>query len=63
MVKGEVYKIILLHKERIVYQEIKQYTASALVRHIKNGTYDSNLTVSTPTLEEIMYYFIKAEGK
>lgn len=63
MVKGEVYKINLLHKERIVYQEIKQYTASALVRHIKNGTYDSNLTVSTPTLEEIMYYFIKAEGK
>lgn len=63
MVKGEVYKINLLNKERIVCQEIKQYTASALVRHTKNVTYDSKLTVSTPTLEEIMYYFIKAEGK
>ena len=59
MVKGEACRVDLLKKERIVCKEENAYAGSALVRHTDKDTYDSKLTVSTPSLEEIMYYLIK----
>lgn len=60
IVKGEAYLINLLNKERVIYKEEQAYGASAWIYHRKIDTYDSRLTVSSPTLEEIMYYFIKS---
>lgn len=60
IVKGETYLINLLNKERVIYKEVQAYAASACIYHRKIDTYDSRLTVSNPTLEEIMYYFLKS---
>ena len=61
LVQGEAYKVELLNKERIVYKEVSEYAACALIRHRKIDTYDHALTVSVPAMEDIMYYFIKAK--
>lgn len=59
IVKGEPYKINLLKPERMVYKETGGYGASAMIRHRKIDTYDPMLTVSIPTVEELLYYLIK----
>lgn len=59
MVGGEEYKINLLKKEKIIYKEKGQYGSKALVRHSRLNRYDGSLQVSTPTLEEIMYFIVK----
>ncbi|MDE6889623.1 MAG: ABC transporter ATP-binding protein [Eubacterium sp.] len=61
LVQGEDYKVELLNKERIVYKEVSEYAACALIRHRKIDTYDHALAVSVPAMEDIMYYFIKAQ--
>ena len=63
IVRGEDYKINRLRQERVVYRETKGYVSAALVRHRKIDTYDPALTVSIPTTEEILYYFIKSGQK
>lgn len=60
IVKGEAYKLNLLRQERIIYKETRDYMSSALVRHRKIDRYDQALTVSIPTTEEILYYFVKS---
>lgn len=61
LVQGEAYKVNLLKPERVIYKEKGEYAVSALVRHRRIDTYDSQLTVSIPTIEEIMYYMIKSD--
>lgn len=63
IVRGEDYKINRLRQERVVCRETKGYVSAALVRHRKIDTYDPALTVSIPTMEEILYYFIKSGQK
>ena len=63
IVRGEDYKINRLRQERVVCRETKGYVSAALVRHRKIDTYDPALTVSIPTTEEILYYFIKSGQK
>ena len=60
LVKGEDYKVSLLKTERVIYKEKGEYMTSALVRHRRIDTYDSRLSVNIPSLEEIMYYFMKS---
>lgn len=60
IVRGELYKVNLLKEERVICKEIKDYAATALVRHAERDTYDSALTVSIPAMEEVMYYLIKS---
>lgn len=60
MIKGEEYKINLLKQERVIYKETGDYAASALVWHRRIDTYDRQLTVSVPTIEEIMYFLMRS---
>lgn len=56
IVAGEEYKLRLL-KERVLAMEGGKYGARAFVKHNKRITYDTELCVSVPSLEEIMFYY------
>ena len=58
VVQGERYKIELLPKEYIIYIEESMYGASALIEHHRRNDYDA-LTVSNPSIEDVMYYLTK----
>lgn len=62
LVCGETYKVKLLPQEKIVYQENNKYGTKALVRHGRFSHYDRELTVTEPTIEEVMYGIIKGGG-
>lgn len=59
LVTGELYKIRLLPKENIIHVEEGAYGTRALVRHHRRSVYDAALTVTVPTLEELMYFMTK----
>ncbi len=61
MVAGEDYKVKLLRKEDIIHMEKGKYGTKALVKYRPRCPYDS-LTVTIPTIEELMY-FITKRGK
>lgn len=61
LVTGEEYKVKLLRKEDIIHMEKGQYGTKALVKYRPRCAYDS-LVVTTPTIEELMY-FITKRGK
>lgn len=63
LVIGETYKIKLIPKENIIHMEEGTYGTKALVRHRQRYTYDRELTVSTPTIEELMYFMTKRGKK
>lgn len=62
LVTGETYKIRLLPRECIVHIEQNPYGSRALVHHRKRFRYDSSLDVSTPSLEDIMFFITKKEN-
>lgn len=59
MVSGEVYKIKLLHKEKIIHMEENNYGAKALVVHSRLNHYDRELQVAYPSIEEFMYFYTR----
>ncbi|MDE7325708.1 MAG: ABC transporter ATP-binding protein [Lachnospiraceae bacterium] len=59
IVSGEEYKLRLLPKDRVVSMESGKYGARAFIKHNRHTTYDPELSVSVPTLEEIMFYHAK----
>lgn len=61
MVVGEEYKIKLLRKEDIIHMEKGEYGTRALVKYRPSKLYNA-LTVTVPTIEELMY-FITKRGK
>ncbi len=63
LLTGEHYKINLIKKENIIHVEDGTYGTRALVHHKKRFTYDESLTVTVPTIEEIMYFTTKRKGK
>lgn len=63
MVSGEAYKLKLLPPENIIHMETGAYGAKALVRHRRRQVYDPAVTVTEPTVEELMYYLTKRKGK
>lgn len=63
LVAGETYKIKLLPKEQIIYMEETPYGTKALIHHRRRNIYDAALTVTVPTIEELMYFITKGRGK
>jgi ABC-2 type transport system ATP-binding protein len=63
LISGEAYKLKLLPKEEVIYMEEGTYGASALVRQRYHRTYDKALAVTSPTVEQLMYYFTKGRAK
>lgn len=61
-VRGEDYKINLIPKERIIYKEKTEFGSKALVHHRPRYVYDNALSVDIPTIEDIMYYFVKGDS-
>lgn len=61
MAAGEEYKVNLLPKENIIYKETGVYGTKALVKHGRWSRYDNVLSVTYPTIEELMYYIVKGK--
>lgn len=59
LVTGEPYKIKLIPQENIIHTEEGAYGTKALVRHRRRYHYDSELAVTVPTIEELMYFMTK----
>lgn len=59
LVQGEDYKLNLLDKKRIIYKEKGEFGSKALVKHNRFYEYDKEVTVSVPSIEDIMYYMVK----
>lgn len=59
IVSGEDYKINLIPKEKIIHKEASTYSSKALVHHNYYSQYDKEVTVTVPTVEELMYFLIK----
>lgn len=62
IVAGEDYRMKLLSEKRIVHMEKGEFSTKALVRHRKIDEYDRSYTVTSPTIEEFMY-FVTKRGK
>ncbi|MGN0307225.1 MAG: ATP-binding cassette domain-containing protein [Lachnospiraceae bacterium] len=63
MIQGEGYKIRLIRQERILYEEEGSFGRRALVKAGKNSSFDPQLQVWRPTLEELMYGLEKGKEK
>ena len=61
LLTGEKYKINLIQSDRVVYKEEGNYGTKALVTHRTRYTYDRELTVAVPSLEELMYFITKRD--
>lgn len=60
---GEAYKLRLLDKDVMIHMEEGTFGAQALVRHRWKYPYDKSLTVTIPTIEELMYFMSKREKR
>lgn len=61
LICGEAYKIRLLPKGNIVYMENGEFGARALIQHRRRFVYDKEVTVTRPTIEELMYFMTKGK--
>lgn len=61
LLQGEAYKANLLNKDRLIHVEKKDKLMTALIKHSKFEAYDKDLTVSVPTIEDIMYHYVKGD--
>lgn len=62
LVAGEEYKVKLLPKEDIIHMEKGAYGTRALIKYHPRKSYDA-LTVTIPTIEELMYFMTKRGKK
>ena len=62
LITGENYKINLIPKDKVVHIERKDGMASALVKHSGLCKYDDEVNVVVPTIEDIMYHYIKEDA-
>lgn len=63
LVVGEKYKIKLLRQEDVIHMEEGEFGTRALIRHRQRNLYDASLTVTIPTIEELMYFMTKRGKK
>lgn len=64
VVIGDKYKINLLPEQDVIYREDGTFGTKALIRRRSWRTYDKEIEVLTPGMEDITYYLLKAnEGK
>ncbi len=61
LVAGEEYKIKCLPADQVIAMESGEYGARAFVKYNQRFVYDSELAVSVPNLEDIMFYLLKKE--
>ncbi len=61
IVTGEEYKVKLLPKDKVICMEKGKLSTRAFVRYRRHYAYDKELTLTTPTIEEIMYFITKRE--
>ena len=61
VVTGEEYKIKLLPKDKVICMEKGKLSTRAFVRYRKHYAYDKELTLTVPTIEEVMYFITKRE--
>lgn len=59
LLTGEMYKLKLLRAEEVIHIEKGTYGCRALVKHRHSRTYDPELTVTIPTIAELMYFITK----
>lgn len=62
LIQGEAYKLNSIKKSNLIHSDIKDKHMVALVKHHSYDTYDKELTVSIPTIEDIMYHYIKEDS-
>ena len=62
ILQGEAYKLNVISKDRLVHSEVKDKHMTALIKHRSYDTYDKELTVSVPTIEDIMYHYVKGDS-
>ena len=61
VVTGEEYKVKLLPQDKVICMEKGKLSTRAFIRYRKHYTYDKELTLTTPTIEEVMYFITKRE--
>ncbi len=61
IVTGEPGYMKYFSPEDRIHMELGEFTAKALVRNRPDSSFDKNYIVSTPTLEEFMYFVSKRE--
>ena len=61
MVTGEAYKLKLLPKEQVIHMESGKLLTRALIKYRRHYSYDKELVMTTPTIEEVMYFVTKRE--
>ena len=61
VVTGEEYKVKLLPKDKVICVEKGKLSTRAFIRYRKHYAYDKELTLTIPTIEEIMYFITKRE--
>lgn len=62
-VQAENYKLKLIPEKAVVYMQEGEYGGSALVVNSKSIKLDGAYTKRQPTVEEVMYYFVKGGKK
>lgn len=62
LVMGEPYKIKLLGED-VIHMEEREFGTKALVKNHGYRQYDESLAVTTPTMEELMYFMTKRRTK
>ena len=64
VVTGEEYKIKLLPKDKMICMEKGKLSTRAFIRYRRHYAYDKELTLTVPTIEEVMYFITKrARGR
>ena len=61
VVTGEEYKIKLLPKDKMICMEKGKLSTRAFIRYRRHYAYDKELTLTVPTIEEVMYFITKRE--
>ena len=60
---GETYKLKLLPKEDVIFIEEGEFGSKALIKYWSRRPYDAMITLTTPTIEELMYFMTKGHEK
>ncbi len=63
LVTGEEYKVKLIRKEDIIHMEKGECGTRALIYYRPRLKYDNSLTLTIPTIEELMYFMAKKGRK
>ncbi len=61
LVIGDDSKINSIGEDNIIYKEKSQHNSNALIVYDENYEYDRELIIQTPSIDDIMYYFVKGE--